>query len=167
MCIRDRDIGFSGEASFVYTVTDACGNTSTAIVTVIVDAVPCDIVVDFESKPASCGLEDGSITVIVNEPGDYEYEWSNGDSGPTIQDVPPGGYGVTITDLSVGCIFEATIILEGLPADYIEDITLTQPTCEGDGDIEFTAISPSGNTCLLYTSPSPRDRTRSRMPSSA
>ena len=25
----------------------------------------------------------------------------------------------------------------------------------------------SGNICLLYTSPSPRDRTRSRMPSSA
>ena len=24
-----------------------------------------------------------------------------------------------------------------------------------------------GDTCLLYTSPSPRDRTRSRMPSSA
>ena len=24
-----------------------------------------------------------------------------------------------------------------------------------------------GNACLLYTSPSPRDRTRSRMPSSA
>ena len=24
-----------------------------------------------------------------------------------------------------------------------------------------------GNSCLLYTSPSPRDRTRSRMPSSA
>ena len=27
--------------------------------------------------------------------------------------------------------------------------------------------TPSPNTCLLYTSPSPRDRTRSRMPSSA
>ena len=26
---------------------------------------------------------------------------------------------------------------------------------------------PKHNTCLLYTSPSPRDRTRSRMPSSA
>ena len=25
----------------------------------------------------------------------------------------------------------------------------------------------NGNSCLLYTSPSPRDRTRSRMPSSA
>ena len=30
-----------------------------------------------------------------------------------------------------------------------------------------TAQTRSTNTCLLYTSPSPRDRTRSRMPSSA
>ena len=28
-------------------------------------------------------------------------------------------------------------------------------------------VSPSNHDCLLYTSPSPRDRTRSRMPSSA
>ena len=28
-------------------------------------------------------------------------------------------------------------------------------------------IEPTDKTCLLYTSPSPRDRTRSRMPSSA
>ena len=28
-------------------------------------------------------------------------------------------------------------------------------------------IQDKGNICLLYTSPSPRDRTRSRMPSSA
>ena len=30
-----------------------------------------------------------------------------------------------------------------------------------------TTIELKRNTCLLYTSPSPRDRTRSRMPSSA
>jgi hypothetical protein len=29
------------------------------------------------------------------------------------------------------------------------------------------AFSPDGHTCLLYTSPSPRDRQKSRMPSSA
>ena len=29
------------------------------------------------------------------------------------------------------------------------------------------AVGAQGNHCLLYTSPSPRDRTRSRMPSSA
>ena len=32
---------------------------------------------------------------------------------------------------------------------------------------ELTEIATNGMTCLLYTSPSPRDRTRSRMPSSA
>ena len=29
------------------------------------------------------------------------------------------------------------------------------------------SVRPRPSTCLLYTSPSPRDRTRSRMPSSA
>ena len=39
-----------------------------------------------------------------------------------------------------------------------------------DVDWEFdvtTSVSSLISTCLLYTSPSPRDRTRSRMPSSA
>ena len=32
---------------------------------------------------------------------------------------------------------------------------------------EYFGSSSSGSTCLLYTSPSPRDRSSSRMPSSA
>ena len=36
-----------------------------------------------------------------------------------------------------------------------------------DEDNERRKIVDQLNTCLLYTSPSPRDRTRSRMPSSA
>ena len=32
---------------------------------------------------------------------------------------------------------------------------------------DFFVVTAHPNTCLLYTSPSPRDRTRSRMPSSA
>ena len=34
-------------------------------------------------------------------------------------------------------------------------------------DIDFLSLSYTRHSCLLYTSPSPRDRTRSRMPSSA
>ena len=35
--------------------------------------------------------------------------------------------------------------------------------------VQFAGLNPMGGpgSCLLYTSPSPRDRTRSRMPSSA
>jgi len=35
------------------------------------------------------------------------------------------------------------------------------------GSYGLKAVEPERITCLLYTSPSPRDRTRSRMPSSA
>ena len=44
-----------------------------------------------------------------------------------------------------------------------DDVALTTP-----GTLTAaTSNSASGSHCLLYTSPSPRDRTRSRMPSSA
>ena len=36
-----------------------------------------------------------------------------------------------------------------------------------DDNSELEIGGSEQNTCLLYTSPSPRDRTRSRMPSSA
>ena len=36
-----------------------------------------------------------------------------------------------------------------------------------DANTGYSSFAPAHNTCLLYTSPSPRDRTRSRMPSSA
>ena len=35
------------------------------------------------------------------------------------------------------------------------------------GSVSLLQVADNGYTCLLYTSPSPRDRTRSRMPSSA
>ncbi len=143
------DIGFSGEASFVYTVTDACGNTSTAVVTIEVEEVPCDIDVNFVSTPASCGFEDGVITVNVSPPGTYAYEWSNGDTGPTIENIPPGEYTVTITDLTIGCTYVAVYLLEGVPGNYVENIVVIQPTCEVLGDITFVAISPGGNNLSM------------------
>ena len=65
--------------------------------------------------------------------------------------------------------------------DYYEDIfspTITAQivvfntgdTIEGkDGRLQsiYNGLPLRGGDCLLYTSPSPRDRTRSRMPSSA
>ena len=46
----------------------------------------------------------------------------------------------------------------------IDDLSFAGP----DGDITARLYTPHGAvSCLLYTSPSPRDRTRSRMPSSA
>ena len=46
----------------------------------------------------------------------------------------------------------------------LKDISTTNPISVGD-DVIFEIEDQ--NTCLLYTSPSPRDKRQSRMPSSA
>ena len=50
--------------------------------------------------------------------------------------------------------------------DNGDSVILTMPGTDGNAG-EYLQTNGSGTFCLLYTSPSPRDRTRSRMPSSA
>ena len=46
--------------------------------------------------------------------------------------------------------------------------SIVEHFCEQGSEVYFVDINvKETNSCLLYTSPSPRDRTRSRMPSSA
>ena len=56
--------------------------------------------------------------------------------------------------------------LTGLYAQTVQDL-LGQAETQGIAAQEIQAIGAHGQTCLLYTSPSPRDRQKSRMPSSA
>ena len=74
------------------------------------------------------------------------------------------------------CKLIGFIILLLLETKFIQSqnvgIGNTDPKAKLDvsGDLilkSATLTLADGNTCLLYTSPSPRDRTRSRMPSSA
>ena len=55
--------------------------------------------------------------------------------------------------LSDGHTYSAQLVVDGPPTNNLSNV------------LYFT--TPEGRSCLLYTSPSPRDRTRSRMPSSA
>ena len=52
------------------------------------------------------------------------------------------------------------IELYGIGGPKLSDLGL-------NSEFDFKKINVMGLICLLYTSPSPRDRTRSRMPSSA
>ena len=60
------------------------------------------------------------------------------------------------------------VVTEGY--GYVDQAAITGesiPVEKGAGDTVISATINKNGTCLLYTSPSPRDRTRSRMPSSA
>ena len=51
---------------------------------------------------------------------------------------------------------------------YLKWTSTNANKCTGSGPgFRVTGANAGTDTCLLYTSPSPRDRTRSRMPSSA
>ena len=61
---------------------------------------------------------------------------------------------------------EIARIREWMPKVPVLALTATATT-EVTNDIQQKLLFAQNNVCLLYTSPSPRDRTRPRMPSSA
>ena len=65
----------------------------------------------------------------------------------------------------IGHFVEAQI-LQALGVDYIDESEVLTPADETH-HIDKYAFTVPFVCCLLYTCPSPRDRTRSRMPSSA
>ena len=72
---------------------------------------------------------------------------------------PGGNYQVLLLD---GRRFAA----RGKGSNAVADCALLQITSDFD-DLPFVQMGESKSFCLLYTSPSPRDATLSRMPSSA
>ena len=90
--------------------------------------------------------------------------------------------GQVVADFRVTSVGQENIILDDLKrykhwkiprqVDYvfkacIEDKVYQRNVVNQTFVIQKSSQTYSAHTCLLYTSPSPRDRTRSRMPSSA
>ena len=103
----------------------------------------------------------GTVT-SYNDGAVFNYVISSGGSGYS------GDFNLTISapdDTSNGVQAAATAKVTSGVVTSVEITNLgkgyyTQPTVQ-------VLTSPSGSSCLLYTSPSPRDATLSRMPSSA
>ena len=72
------------------------------------------------------------------------------------------------TGLTFDMVFKAAQLPLAIElVDYCPDVTFVLDHC-GVPDLNEKSFEPwLSHICLLYTSPSPRDRTRSRMPSSA
>ena len=75
------------------------------------------------------------------------------------------GSGLTV-DITVTAGVITNIEIAKMGEDYTDGDTITVTGGGGNATATITLAEPN-LLCLLYTSPSPRDRTRSRMPSSA
>ena len=140
--------GFFGVETFTYLASDGVETSATSVeINVSLDGLR------MQSPPVVSAPEDVEPTRTAGEPlleeaGDNpnqsEEEEENSDS-VTVNAIPPNRLGhVPVLNLTDRVEFQA----EGDSQDLIKLLT-------------------NRRHCLLYTSPSPRDRTRSRMPSSA
>ena len=81
-----------------------------------------------------------------------------------------GSSPVTLTKQSAAKVFSSNKTLSGSTPTWLPDVDSFNVSSTTDTQTGYAIINMTNgfnNTCLLYTSPSPRDRTRSRMPSSA
>ena len=98
-------------------------------------------------------LPENNRSSVQSDPGVYENSVGKSYRGPGIVGNDDGGDG------SKRNTNDPTTVLG-------RNVTKTTPTTERDRN-DTQSVRDLVVTCLLYTSPSPRDRTRSRMPSSA
>ena len=100
----------------------------------------------------------------------YEYEWSTGASGTvdqtgkvTIANLAIGDYSVTIRKLDAEgntvCEKKETFVIVSSKSCQVV-ATVADTECPGStkGSISVEVIGGVAPSCLLYTSPSPRDR---------
>ena len=94
---------------------------------------------------------------------------------PMAINIARSGFDLSVTDLRKEPLNDlaghgATIM--ATPKEVAESSDIVLASLPSDKSSEQVALAEDGvlngaKSCLLYTSPSPRDRTRSRMPSSA
>ena len=108
---------------------------------------------------------DAIVDAIVEIPG------CNADKTAYNYDVNATNNNACLTEMVLKDSISEFILTVG--SQHAADQTTGIMTGGSDGaggeweSVEVTSPSGLYNSCLLYTSPSPRDRTRSRMPSSA
>ncbi len=131
-------------AAGVYTVTVTDANGCTAVCTSTVNE-PQPLIADYGSTDVSCnGGNDG--TLFASPSGGtapYIYEWSTGDNTTTVENLPAGAYGLTLTDAN-GCIFICGIIIS--EPEAITCTTEVGPAISGTTDLFDITVTASGGT---------------------
>ena len=169
-------------STYSVTVTDSegCEVTKSGIVTNITNFA----VNSITTVQPGCLASNGQVTVTVSGgTGPFYYSGSTGQSlsgvsatSFTFTGVSAGNFGFFVRDTNL-CVSSGSVEMISQGGLISATVTSSLNSCGSYGQISIlvAGTSPpytysySGQTsgCLLYTSPSPRDRQKSRMPSSA
>ena len=95
----------------------------------------------------SCGLSNGSITVLPQGGSDYTYLWSNGSSSQTVSSLAAGSYSVTVTSVD-GCMTTNTFTINNSSAVTL-NTNVVQESCNDCNNGQIT-VTPAGGNGFTY-----------------
>lgn len=109
------------------------------------------MLLDVDPKNISCnGLEDGNAMAIASGGrGGYIFNWSNGATGPFVENLAPGNYEVAVID-SGGCELTQSFTIQDLPPLNLDLLGVTDLTCFGEPTGVISMMASGGNPPFEY-----------------
>lgn len=138
--------------SYTVTVTDGNGCQKTSGYT-LQEPLPINISFPSVNNVTCNGLTNGSATAQGSGGnGNYTYDWSNGASGRTVQNLAPGTYQVTVIDLQ-GCSEVSEVDITEPEPIQINEVDIIPASCSGanDGGIIVEALGPQTSYNFLWS----------------
>ncbi len=136
------DITNLAPGSYTVTVTDqgtGCFNLTSITIT-----QPAQLVCTPSSIPANCGLNGTATITVIGGTQPYVYNWSNGQSGPSIS-VPAGTYSVTVIDGNLCACVNQVTVTNNSNALTVNVIPTALAGCTVGGSASATVSGGSGN----------------------
>lgn len=141
-------IGNLPAGTYIVTVTDAENCTSTASATV---TQPAALAANATATAeTSNGANDGTATAAPTggTPG-YSYQWSNSETTPTITNLAPGSYTVTVTDAN-NCSTVQTVTVNSFNCSITANVSATNISCNGANDGSATVAVEGAAPPIAY-----------------
>ncbi len=146
--------GFTGEdlqniTSGFYTVTVTAINGCNAIDSFVVENQNANFALSGSTLPnTSCSIPNGSLDLTISPSGNYSYIWSNGSFTQDLQNLLPGQYVVTVSDLSQ-CTSTLSFTVDNITSTPVISETITPGLCgQMNGAIILNVMPSTGNTFL-------------------
>ena len=124
----------SGLNAGTYTLTVTDSNGCSKVENITIEETLLEVDINFTNIPADCGIDNGSSATEVTPSGSYDYQWSDGTTSQSAENLSAGTISVTVTNED-GCTTSATTIIESLEPEIITSTQSIPGNCVDGGDI--------------------------------